>query len=206
METIDQYHKKQMDYFQHIKNVIIPNFQKERELLKNKLIVENNLEEILLIIDKIKELKQKIKSVKFLEKDYLLKNMKHLEIYYNNKQEVEKNNNEKSNLNDFFNILPLEEKVKNTNQLFWSCNNKPQLQFYNQNECQSCNLEMHETEDGFYVCSNCFFINKDNVYIYIIYTYMYIYMCVCVCMGVGPNLVILDPGSKWASFLNGASF
>ena len=51
METIDQYHKNQMDYFQQIKNVIIPNFQKERELLKNKLIVENNLEERLLIID-----------------------------------------------------------------------------------------------------------------------------------------------------------
>ena len=163
METIDQYHKNKMDYFQQIKNVIIPNFQKERELLKNKLIVENNLEEKLIIIDKIKELKEKIKSVKFLEKNYLLKNMNHLEIYYNNKKEVEKNNNEKSNLNDFFNILPLEEKIKNTNQIFWTCNDNPQLQFYNQNECQSCNLEMNETEDGFFICSNCFFINRDNV-------------------------------------------
>ena len=110
METIDDYHKKQMNYFQEIKNIIIPNFQKERELLKNKLIIENNLEEKLIIIDKIKELKEKIKKIKFLEKKYLLKNMNHLETYYNNKQDVEKNKNEKTNLNDYFNILPLEEK------------------------------------------------------------------------------------------------
>ena len=163
METIDNFHTNQMNYFQEIQNIIIPNFQKERQVLKNKLIIENNLEEKLLIIDKIKEIKEKIKSVKFLEKNYLLKNMNHLEIYYNNKQEIEKNNNEKSKLHDFFNILPLEEKIQNTNQLFWTCNNKPELQFYNQNECQSCNLEMKETEEGFFICNNCFFINKDIV-------------------------------------------
>ena len=72
----------QINYFQEIKNIIIPNFQKERQVLKNKLIVENNLEEKLIIIDKIKEMKEKLKSIKFLEKNYLLKNMNHLEIYY----------------------------------------------------------------------------------------------------------------------------
>ena len=163
METIDNYHKKQMNYFQEIKNIIIPNFQKERELLKNKLIIENNLEEKLIIIDKIKELKEKIKKIKFLEKKYLLKNMNHLETYYNNKQDVEKNKNEKTNLNDYFNILPLEEKLKNTNQEFWNINDKPQLQFYHQNICKSCNLEMQENEDGFYICNNCFFINKEII-------------------------------------------
>ena len=38
-----------MNYFQEIKNIIIPNFQKERQVLKNKLIIENNLEEKLLL-------------------------------------------------------------------------------------------------------------------------------------------------------------
>ena len=57
METIDNFHTNQINYFQEIKNIIIPNFQKERQVLKNKLIIENNLEEKLLIIDKIKEIK-----------------------------------------------------------------------------------------------------------------------------------------------------
>ena len=163
METIDQFHKKQMDYFQEIKNIIIPSFQKERIVLKNKLIVENNYEEKLLIIDKIKEIREKIKNIKFLEKNYLLKNMNHLEIYYNNKKEVENNNNEKTVLNEFFNISPVEETVENTNDKFWNCNNKPHLKYYNQNMCQSCDMEMKETEDGFYICDNCFFINKNVI-------------------------------------------
>ena len=60
-----------------------------------------------LIIDKIKELKEKIKNVKFLEKNYLLRNMNHLEIYCNNKKEVEKNNNGKMNLNYFLSFYLL---------------------------------------------------------------------------------------------------
>ena len=63
MDTIDNYHTKQINYFQEIKNVIIPNFQKEREILKNKLIIENNLDEKLIIIDKMKELKENIRKI-----------------------------------------------------------------------------------------------------------------------------------------------
>ena len=103
-----------MNYFHEIKNIIIPNFQKEREILKNKLIVERDLEKKLLIIDKIKEIKQNNLKIKFLEKNYLLKNMNHLEVYYKNQKESENNNNNKVNVNDYFNILPTEEKLKNT--------------------------------------------------------------------------------------------
>ena len=87
----------------------------------------------------------------------------YFEFYYNNKKEVENNNNEKTYLNDFFNILPLEEKNKDTNREFWNKNEKPQLQYYDQNVCQSCNLEMKETHDGFFICDNCFYINKDII-------------------------------------------
>ena len=65
-----------MNYFQEIKNIIIPNFQKEREVLKNKFIIENNYEEKLLIIDKIKEIREKIKNIKLsIEKYESLENL-----------------------------------------------------------------------------------------------------------------------------------
>ena len=176
METIDQFHKKQMDYFQEIKNIIIPSFQKERIVLKNKLIVENNYEEKLLIIDKIKEIREKIKNIKFLEKNYLLKNMNHLEIYYNNKKEVENNNNEKTVLNEFFNISPVEETVENTNDKFWNCNNKPHLKYYNQNMCQSCDMEMKEKIKSIkFLEKNYLLKNMNHLEIY--YNNKYIYMC-----------------------------
>ena len=163
MTTIDTFHKIQMKHFHEIKTILIPNFQKEREILKNKLSVEKNLEKKLLIIDQIKEIKQNILKIKFLEKNYLLKNMNHLEIYYTNQKEIENNNNSKLNINDYFNVLPNEEKLTNTHQDFWNSNNKPTLQYYNQNICQTCNLELLETDDGFYICNNCSFINKDII-------------------------------------------
>ena len=68
MTTIDTFHKQQMKYFHEIKNNIIPNFKKEREILKNKIIVEKDLETKLFFIDKLKEIKQNILKIKFLEK------------------------------------------------------------------------------------------------------------------------------------------
>ena len=166
MTTIDTFHKQQMKYFHEIKNNIIPNFQKEREILKNKIIVEKDLETKLFFIDKLKEIKQNILKIKFLEKNYLLKNMNHLEVYYTNQKEIENNNNNKINVNDYFNIIPNEKILKNTSlshQEFWNANNKPTIQYYNQNICQSCNIELRETEDGFYICNICSFINTNRI-------------------------------------------
>ena len=126
MISIDELHRNQMEYFNEIKKIIIPNFTKEHEQLKIKLFLENKIETRLCIIDKMKDIKQKIFNIKYLEKNYLLKNMKYLDIYYTNKKDIEKNTNEKSNLDDFFNILPIEKEI-NTNRDFWNVNNKPSI-------------------------------------------------------------------------------
>ena len=162
MISIDEFHKNQMEYFNEIKTIIIPNFKKEKEQLKSKLLLENKIENRLYIIDEIKNIKQKIFNIKFLEKNYLLKNIKHLEIYYNNKKDVENNINEKSNLNDFFNVLPIEKEV-NTNRDFWNVNDKPFIDYYNQSVCTVCNIEMKETEYGFFVCEKCNSISKNII-------------------------------------------
>ena len=126
MISTDELHRNQMEYFNEIKKIIIPNFTKEHEQLKIKLFLENKIETRLCIIDKMKDIKQKIFNIKYLEKNYLLKNMKYLDIYYTNKKDIEKNTNEKSNLDDFFNILPIEKEI-NTNRDFWNVNNKPSI-------------------------------------------------------------------------------
>lgn len=162
MDTIDSFHTNQIDYFFKIKTIIIPNFINEREKLKIKLLLEKQIETRLCIIDEIKDFKQKNFNIKFLEKNYLLKNMKHLEIYYNNKKYIEKNTNEKSNLNAFFNVLPIEKEI-NTNRDFWNINNKPFLCYYNQALCGICHIDMKENDDGFFVCEKCNSINKNII-------------------------------------------
>ena len=63
MISIDEFHKNQMEYFNEIKTIIIPNFKKEKEQLKSKLLLENKIENRLYIIDEIKNIKQKIFNI-----------------------------------------------------------------------------------------------------------------------------------------------
>ena len=160
METIDSFHKNKMKYFHEIKHTIIPNLQNSH---KNNYIVEQDLENKLLLLDKIQDIKNKIKQLKHLENDYLLKNMNYLEIYYNNIQNIQDNKNEKSNINNFFdNNTPFESNLKNTCINYWNANGKPNFEYYVENICTSCNIEMKQSNEG-YVCNNCFFISHDII-------------------------------------------
>ena len=163
METIDSFHKNKMKYFHEIKHTIIPNLLKEKYSFKNNYIVEKNLENKLILLDKLHDIKNKIKHLKHLENDYLLKNMNYLEIYYNNIQNIQDNKNEKSNINNFFdNNTPFESNLKNTCINYWNANGKPNFKYYVENICTSCNIEMKQSDEG-YVCNNCFFISHDII-------------------------------------------
>ena len=151
-----------MKYFHEIKTTIIPNLQRKKYSHKSYYIVEKDLETKLLLLDKIQDIKNEIKKLKHLEKDYLLKIMNYLEIYYNNIQNIQDNKNEKSNINSFFNIPPFETNLKNTCINFWNANGKPNFEYCIENICTSCNIEMKQSDEG-YVCDNCCYISHDII-------------------------------------------
>ena len=155
MKTIDIFHKNQMKYFNEIKTTTIPNLQQEIKNLEYYYSIEIELEKKLLFLDKIKEIKNKIKSLKKVENEYLLKNMNFLEIYYNNIQDINSNNNKKSNCLFSNNS---ESFIENNIKNFWNSNGYPQMNYFCENRCKTCNLEMVFSEEG-YICKKCCHMN-----------------------------------------------
>jgi hypothetical protein len=102
--TLDKKHKEKMLEFKNITKNVIPNYNKELLNLKNKFNSTNNIEEKLIIKDKIKEIKIKKKKEKGKEKKYLLNNSKYIFNYFEKKKDLSLGNsiNKKNILNDFF--------------------------------------------------------------------------------------------------------
>ena len=86
--TLDKKHKKKMAEFENIKNTIIPNMDSELKSLKEKFKNSNNLEEKLILKEKIKTLNLNKKKEKKKEKEYLLKNSKFIFSYFEKKKNL----------------------------------------------------------------------------------------------------------------------
>ena len=103
--TLDKKHKEKMLEFQNIKEILLPVLDEELENLKKQFEKTTNIEEKLLIKEKIKDIHLKKKKEKKKEKQYLLKNSKYIFNYFEKKKNLSLGNitNKKNILNEFFN-------------------------------------------------------------------------------------------------------
>jgi len=166
-----------LDHFEKIENDIIPNLKKEKENLKEKVSIlkEHELDEFMKIKDRVNEIHQELKELKFEKKKYLLNNSKLIFDYFEQKQQISNDSNtinQNTNvLNSFFKIKATNEdagsldsgkynKSKNSYMKYWNnVNNEiTNIQDYlvRTDICNSCfNGELiPQDEEGILICNN----------------------------------------------------
>jgi hypothetical protein len=162
--TLDKIHENMIEEINMGEDITIPKLKKEYESLKKKY-KKCLIEEKLTIQDRLKEIKNEIKKLKSNKKSYLLENSKYVFEYFENKQDIDKNENNKTTLDNFFNIKNNAKEIKkesnfsekylrNIDQTFLNMDN-----FIEKNDiCKSCkNGELITVQnEGILVCNNCF--------------------------------------------------
>jgi hypothetical protein len=155
--TLDNKHKEFINEFNKDERDKIPQLQKEKQELKEKLnnpeiSIENKLE----ITDRLKEISLKIKELKNKKKEYFLDNSKYIFEYFENKKSISngsstKNVNNKTKLiSNFFKIKDNENEI-NLNQV----NNKNIVHKYLSNIDETfldINSFVYQTD----ICKYCF--------------------------------------------------
>lgn len=88
--TIDIKHYEMLNRFQHIEDTTIPNLCNEKKALRSRIstLKENQIDEYMDICDKIKQIHQQIRSLKYEKKRYLLDNSKFIFHYFEQKQQI----------------------------------------------------------------------------------------------------------------------
>ena len=163
-QTLDKIHENMINEMNMGEDILIPKLKKEYDTLKNKY-KKCGIEEKLSIQDRLKEIKVEIKQLKSSKKNYLLENSKYVFEYFENKQDIDKNENDKKSLDNFFNIKNNAKEIKkeenfsekylrNIDQSFLNIEN-----YIEKNDiCNSCkNGELITVQnEGILVCNSCF--------------------------------------------------
>ena len=159
--TLDGKHKEFVNDFFKDEFDIIPKLKEERYSLNKQLEIENHLtiEQIMEMKDRIKEINENIKELKYKKNNYFLDNSKYIFEYFENKKNI--NNVEETNKiitsknQLLFNIFKVkqddQDKEKNNNEN----KNKNLVQKYLTNVDESfldINTYVRETD----ICQNCF--------------------------------------------------
>ena len=159
--TLDGKHKEFVNDFFKDEFDIIPKLKEERYSLNKQLEIENqlNIEQIMEMKDRIKEINENIKELKYKKNNYFLDNSKYIFEYFENKKNI--NNVEETNKiitsknQLLFNIFKVkqddQDKEKNNNEN----KNKNLVQKYLTNIDESfldINTYVRETD----ICQNCF--------------------------------------------------
>jgi hypothetical protein len=173
--TLDTKHKEFLNEFNKDEEDRIPDLKLKKYMLKNQLKdTKLSIEQRLDIEDKIHELTETIKEVKFKKKDYFLDNSKYIFEYFENKKNISSGNtivtatNKTKLVNSFFKI-----KQENDEELIAKRENNNIVQKYLSNiddvfldvnsfvyqtdVCQICHKgELIPLEDeGIMLCNNC---------------------------------------------------
>jgi len=159
--TLDGKHKEFVNDFFKDEFDIIPKLKEERYSLNKQLEIEKhlNIEQIMEIKDRIKEINENIKELKYKKNNYFLDNSKYIFEYFENKKNI--NNVEETNKiitsknQLLFNIFKVkqddQDKEKNNNEN----KNKNLVQKYLTSVDESfldINTYVRETD----ICQNCF--------------------------------------------------
>jgi hypothetical protein len=172
--TLDGKHKEFINEFTNDEYYYVPKLKEEKHNLKEKLKQETklNIEEVMEIRDRIKEINENIKSIKNKKVDYYLDNSKYIFEYFENKKGITNNDNKiiGNKNNALFNFF----KINNTNNIINNDNDNDNIvkkylsnidesfldinSFIKQTDiCQSCfKGEMIPLDDeGILICNNC---------------------------------------------------
>lgn len=168
-ETLDSKHDTMLSMIQE-DELKLPKLEEELKELKKEYKHSNDST----IYFQIKTLKNQIKNIKKMKKEYYLKNSKYIFHYFEKKQNIESGNNKRKILNDFFNISNTKQcdedsKHKyNTQKYLMNINdyiitNKDFCQI--QYTCNSCHIGelIHFDNDGIFICNHCSMIHKHLV-------------------------------------------
>jgi hypothetical protein len=178
--TLDSTHKGFLNEFSKNEDVII-NYKNEISILNNQLNNKNNIlgfDEKIEITDKINELKNNIKNIKYKKKEYFLDNSKYIFEYFENKKNISivtsqtQPTNKSKIVNTFFKIKETDNddviqpedspNDKNNIILKYLTNVSPDFLdvnnfVYQTSVCQNCHKgELIPIEDeGIIICNVC---------------------------------------------------
>jgi len=165
-ETLDKlYHKKLKDFYNK-KTVIIPKLNNKIEELEKKRLDSSNES----IEQQIKILRRKKEMITEEINNYYLENAKSLFEYFETKQDIDKNMNQKKKINTFFNVkekgdIPLDlmndcVQTYMEKNCFESINLK--CYSYNKTTCDNCLVGelIKVNHEGIIICNHCFTNHK----------------------------------------------
>ena len=170
--TIDGKHRELLYNFYKNEHDIIPKLKKDKSELKEQLHNCENIEERLLLIDKINTINVNIQTIKQNKKQYLLENSKYIFDYFEGKKNIATSNmsgNTKVKnklIDNFFKISPkpVEESSDASNNLIYKYFKNIDSSIidmsnfiYQSDICKNCNngeLVPYEDE-GILICINC---------------------------------------------------
>jgi len=158
--TLDCKHKEIINKINIEKTETIPKYYEQLKILihKHKKTKDNEL-----LID-INNLKKKIASIKKKHKDYYIKNSSYIFEYFEEKKDINTNNNKNKIVTDFFDIQKKTDKQVNVNNSYKYLLNQDccpldiEQYIVNTDICKSCNKgEMVVVDcDGIIMCNHCF--------------------------------------------------
>jgi hypothetical protein len=165
-ETLDKlYHKKLKDFYNK-KTVIIPKLNNKIEELEKKRTDDNHAS----IDSQISQFKKKKDLITEDINNYYLENAKSLFEYFETKQDIDKNMNQKKKINTFFNVKDKSEiPIDTMNDCVQSymeknCFESINLKCYSYNKtiCDNCNLGelIKVNHEGIIICNHCFTNHK----------------------------------------------
>lgn len=152
--TLDSKHRDFIEEFDKDETDVIPKLKEEKIALKEKLQNDPNIQidEIMEIRDRIKEINETIKSIKLKKNDYLLNNSKYIFEYFENKKNIDIENDTTASKNQmlftFFKVQKEPGNIVNENK------NKNIVQKYLSNIDESfidVNSFVRQTD----VCEHC---------------------------------------------------
>lgn len=160
INSIDIKHTEMLDRFEKIENVIIPNLKKEKEELKEKVSIlkEHELDEFMKIKDRVNEIQQELKELKFEKKKYLLNNSKIVFDYFEQKQQISNDSNtinQNTNvLNSFFKIKAINEDAGSLDSGKYNKSKKSYMKYWNNVNNEITNIQDYVVRTD--ICNSCF--------------------------------------------------
>ena len=160
INSIDIKHTEMLDRFEKIENDIIPNLKKEKEDLKEKVSIlkEHQLDEFMKIKDRVNEIQQELKELKFEKKKYLLNNSKIVFDYFEQKQQISNDSNtinQNTNvLNSFFKIKATNEDAGSLDSGKYNKSKKSYMKYWNNVNNEITNIQDYVVRTD--ICNSCF--------------------------------------------------
>lgn len=171
IKNIDEKHTDIMNTFLVIEKNTIPELLQEKQVMKKKLKHfeihgQNHTDEYFEMVDKIEEIREKVRNLRQQKKKYLLDNSKYIFNYYEEKQKISngKNTKNRDSINQFFKIkAKIEDQYKSSKKIYQEYWRNVEGEITHLQEyvlqtdmCLVCNQGelIPQEEEGILICNN----------------------------------------------------